>query len=279
MAVHIITDSASDARPTKQGDLSVVPMIVSFGEEQFEDGVTLSHDDFYKRLAESKELPVTSQVTPFRFYQAIEPHRSAKEEVIVITMSGKLSGTYQNAVTAAAGDPKVFVVDSENVTIGERVLVNYALYLAREGKEGAAIVRELEDVKKRTHLVATLDTLEYLRKGGRISKTAAFAGGLLNIKPVVETRDGEVVVTAKARGNKQGNQIMMEKIKALGVDHTKPFLLGYTGLEDTLLRKFMADASDIWAIRPKEPPITSVGATIGTHNGPGAIAAAWVSPK
>jgi len=280
MSIHIITDSASDIVGVDREDLTVLPMTITFGETAYRDGVDLSHSAFYEKLVESDVLPVTSQITPFAFQEAIAQCRDKGEEVIVITMSGKLSGTYQSAVAAAAEfGGGVWVVDSGNVTVGEHILVEQALRRKDAGVDAGTIAAELEELKKRVHLVALLDTLEYLKKGGRVSSAVAFAGGLLQIKPVVEVRDGEVVILGKARGSKQGNNLIAQAVEKWGVDFSKPFFLGYTGLSDALARKYAEDNAKLWKDKTGQLPLGSVGGTIGTHAGPGAVAVAWVAPE
>lgn len=279
MSIRIITDSASDIVDIKRDDLTVIPMIITFGEEQYQDGVTLSHEEFYEKLIESDTLPTTSQIPPFTFQEAVKKAVEQGEKVIIITMSGKLSGTWQSAMMAAEEYPdSVYVVDSENVTVGERILVEYALRLNDYGLSAKDIVYELERIKKKICLVALLDTLEYLKKGGRVSKTVAFAGEMLSIKPVVAVEGGEVVVIGKARGSKKANNFIIEKIQASGgIDFSKPYFLGYTGLSDGLIRKYAEDNISLWKEHVKELSIETVGGTIGTHAGPGAIAVAWVA--
>ncbi len=277
MGIRIITDSASDMIEETIDNFEFIPLTVTFGEEEYQDGINLSHKEFYEKLVESDELPHTSQATPFVFEEAYERAVADGNEVLVITMSAKLSGTWQSALTAADSfEGKVFVVDSENVTVGEHALVDYAIRLRAEGKSAAEIAAELETAKKRIRLVALLDTLEYLKKGGRISKAAAFAGGLLSIKPVVAVEGGEVVVLGKARGSKQGNNLLCEEIKkAGGIDFSMPHFLGYTGLSDALLQKYVRDSEALWKEELSELRITTVGGAIGTHVGPGAIAVAF----
>ncbi len=278
MSIHIITDSASDVIYAGENHLTVLPMTITFGETEYQDGVTLSHREFYEKLIESDKLPVTSQIPPFRFEEAIKAAAAGGDSVIVITMSGKLSGTYQSAVLAAENFPgSVFVVDSENVTVGEHILVDYALRMINEGKTTVEIVEELNRVKKRIHLVALLDTLEYLKKGGRISSAVAFAGSILSIKPVIEIKDGEVAILGKARGSKQANNLIAEQIREAEIDFTKPYFLGYTGLSTDLIQKYAEDNAPLWREHTDSLPIQSVGGTIGTHAGPGAIAVAWVA--
>lgn len=276
MSIQIITDSASDITDHIREDITVLPMTITFGDTEYQDGVNLSHHEFYERLIESGELPTTSQIPPYDFETAIQKALAEEKEVIIITMSSKLSGTWQSACIAASEYPqKVFVVDSENVTVGERALVEYAVRLKDEGMDAPSIVAKLEKEKKNIHLIALLDTLEYLKKGGRVSKAAAFAGGVLSIKPVVAIEDGEVNILGKARGSKQGNNFLVQKIKESGVDFDKPYFLGYTGLNDALLQKYIEDSKELWQNHIQSLPVSTVGGTIGTHAGPGAIAVAF----
>ena len=179
--ITIITDSASDISQNNNKGVTVLPMTITFGEENYEDGVSLTPDSFYMKLIESSALPKTSQVSPYAFGQAYENALKSADYVIVITLSSKLSGTYQSACIAADDyDGRVFVIDSENVTVGEQILIDYALSLIDKGIEVNTIVSQLNTIKKRIRLVALLDTLEYLKKGGRISSGAAFLGNVLS---------------------------------------------------------------------------------------------------
>lgn len=194
-----------------------------------------------------------------------------------MTLSGKLSGTYQSAVIAAEGyKGKVFVVDSENVSLGERILILRGLELLKEGLSAGEIAERLDEEKKEIRVLALLDTLEYLKKGGRISATVAFAGGLLSIKPVVAVENGEVALVGKARGSKNGHNLLRELVeKCGGVNFEKPCYLAYSGLSDELIRKYAEDSADLWEKYSDNLPISTVGSAIGTHVGPGAIAVAF----
>ncbi len=275
--IRIITDSASDITGATNPLLTVLPMRINFGDEEYLDGVTISHHEFYEKLVESDTLPVTSLISPAVFEEAFDKAVCDGEKVIVITISGRLSGTYQSAVLATAQfEGNVFVVDSQNAAIGEQILVNYALELAENGMPVKELVQTLNDARKHIHILALLDTLEYLKKGGRISKTVAFVGGALSIKPVVTVTDGEVALLGKARGSKNGNNFLIKEIEKInGVDFDRPFCLGYTGLSDALLQKYIEDSKALWAEYTDTLPICSIGATIGTHVGPNAIAVAF----
>lgn len=277
MNIQIITDSSSDITKVTRSDLTVLPMKITFDEEEYLDGVNLSHEEFYEKLVECDTLPTTSQIPPYEFEEAIRKVTASGDTAIIITLSGKLSGTYQSACIAAREfEGKAFVVDSENATVGERALVEYALQLKDAGMAPQAIVEKLEEDKKKIRLIALLDTLEYLKKGGRISKTVAFAGNVLSIKPVVGVVDGEVVMLGKARGSKQGNNLLAQHIKTSGgIDFQKPYFLGYTGLSDTLMQKYIIDSQALWREHVESLPVATVGGTIGTHVGPGGIAVAF----
>lgn len=276
MNIQIITDSASDIIDRSREDVTVLPMTITFGDTEYQDSVNLTHQEFYERLIENGELPTTSQIPPYDFETAIKSAIKKGNAVLIITMSSKLSGTWQSAcIAASAFEQDVYVVDSENVTVGERALVEYALRLKDQGMDAPAIVEKLEQEKKNIRLIALLDTLEYLKKGGRVSKAVAFAGGILSIKPVVAVADGEVIILGKARGSKQGNNFLVQKIKESGIDFEKPYFLGYTGLNDTLLQKYIEDSKELWQDHTQNLPVSTVGGTIGTHAGPGAIAVAY----
>ena len=277
--IRIITDSASDVVGNKREDLRVLPVSITFGEEEFQDGINLTHQMFYEKLIECDELPVTSQVPPFAFEKAFREAMETGNQVIAITLSSKLSGTWQSACIAAEGfGGKVRVVDSENASIGQHALVEYALRLKDAGLGIEEIVERLEADKKRIRLIALLDTLEYLKKGGRISKAAAMAGSLLSIKPVIAIQRGEVAILGKARGSKQGNNLLAEQIRQTGgIDFGKPFVLGYTGLSDAMLSKYIKYHESFWKSSVDALETSSVGGTIGTHIGPGAIGVAFFS--
>lgn len=288
MAVRIITDSASDITrediaAAGNPALTVLPLSISFGNTTYEDGVNLSHQRFYELLVEGDDLPMTGQVNPYAFEQAIGEARAAGDEVIAITLSGKLSGTNASANTAAASfDSGVYVVDSKNVTVGERVLVDYALRLVGEGLSAVDIATALEQAREDIYVVGLLDTLEYLRRGGRIPASAAALGKLLSIKPVITIEDGAVELLGKARGSKNGRNLLTQQVEtAGGIDFAMPIALGYAGLDDALLRKYIEDSRHIWEdhIALEDLPVHSVGATIGTHVGPGAIALAFFKQR
>jgi len=275
MPVRIITDSTVDIADKYSNLFTVVPLTVTFGEKDYIDGVTINKQEFYQKLVSSPELPKTSQATPAAFADVFRDLQEKGDEAIVITVSSRLSGTYQSACIAAEDFPNVRVVDSKNVSIASGVLAEYALRCAEEGMGLDELANHLSKKRDEVGLVAMVDTLEYLKKGGRISGAAALAGGVLGIKPVVTTRDGELAVLGKARGSKKANNLLIEQIRKNGVDFSMPLLLGYTGLSDDMLRQYIQDSQCLWKGHVTDLDCVQLGSVIGTHAGPGAVAVAY----
>jgi DegV family protein with EDD domain len=276
MKTRIIVDSTSDLLPQLRERVHVVPLTVYFGDQEYIDGVTIDRKSFYEKLVETDVLPTTSQATPAVFAREFEAAKEAGEAAVVITLSSTLSGTYQSAMIAAEDYENIYVVDSGSAAIGGGILVEMALRCQDAGMTAQEIVAKLEAEKEKIVVVALVDTLDYLKMGGRVSKTVALAGTLLNIKPVLALLGGEIKMLGKARGSRQGNNLLVQEIeKAGGVDFTKPVLLGYTGLSDSLLRKYIEDSKHIWEAGLEEVRYTTIGSVIGTHAGPGAVAVAF----
>lgn len=274
--VQIIVDSTVDLPERYRKAVSVIPLTVNFGGEEFVDGVTLTKEDFYRRLLGSPVLPTTSQATPTAFQGIFEKITAAGDSAVVITLAEKLSGTYQSACIAAEDYPNIFVVDSLSTTTGAGILAEYALDLARNGMPAQDLARRLTEKRNDICLIALLDTLEYLKRGGRISKAVALAGGLLSIKPVITISNGEISLIGKARGSKQGNNLLVEKIRCCGgIDFNLPILLGYTGLSDELLQTYIRDSKALWESGTDALDVVQVCSVIGTHAGPGAIVASF----
>lgn len=279
MAVRLISDSACDISQSeaKELNITILPMKTIIDGVEYLDGVTISSQEFYDKLETCKELPTTSQISPSEFEDAFQSAVENGDEVVAITISGKLSGTSQSAVIAAAdfaGD--VWVVDSESVTIGQRILILHAVRLRDAGLGGREIAEQLNRIKSRVCLLARVDTLEYLVRGGRLSKTAGFAGTILNIKPVLSVEDGEVKVLGKARGSKQSNNMLTDFIQQKGgVDFSLPVMLAYSGTDDALIKGYIDNSHVLWEGQLDSLPVTMIGSTISTHAGPGAIAVAF----
>ena len=276
MSVQIIVDSTVDMPERMKDRFRIVPLTVHFGAEEFIDGVTIDKHRFYERLVESDELPTTSQASPAAFDAIFSDVASVGDSAVVVTLASKFSGTYQSACIAAAEYDNIYVVDSKSAAIGSGILAEYALECADKGMDAKTIAETLEKKRDEICLIALLDTLEYLKKGGRISKTVAFAGGLLNIKPVITVVDGEIQVIGKARGSKQGNNLLVQKIhESGGIDFDEPIILGYSGLSDSYIKKYVEDSRDIWQDKADSLDYTLICSVIGTHTGPGVVAVAF----
>lgn len=276
MKTRIIVDSTADLMPEYKSRVGVVPLTVRFGDEEYIDGVTIDHETFYKRLVESDVLPTTSQATPAAFAKEYDKVKEAGDEAVVITVSSKLSGTYQSAMIAAQDYESIYVVDSGTGAVGGGILTELAFELLDSGMSAKEIAQKLEEEKQKIVIVALVDTLKYLHKGGRISKTVAFAGAVLNIKPVLSVIGGDIKLLGKARGSKQGNNQLVQEIEKVGgVDFTKPVLLGYTGVSDELLLRYIEDSKHLWEDGLETVRYTTISTVIGTHAGPGAVVVAF----
>lgn len=283
MQVNIITDSASDLRQdeAKQRGITVLPMMIRIDGDTFLDGVTIDHDTFYRRLADCTALPSTSQVTPHAFSEQLQRACGDGAETVIVTISGELSGTAQSAAVAARDfDGRAYVVDSRNACVGERILVEYAVMLRNAGLGAEEIAAQLESAKGRIRLFAAVDTLEYVVKGGRLSKAAGLAGALFNIRPVVGIVDGALKVLGKAVGARKTDQLMTQMIRACGeIDRSMPCCFGYSGLDDKKLQAYLESSRTLWQLEPQQEPVCVIGSTVGTYSGPGTVAVAFFVPE
>ena len=279
MAVKIIVDSASDITPAEAKELGLFhcPLKVLFGDTEYADSIDLTHKEFYEKLASNEAFPTTSQVSPAEFEDTYKEVVDAGDTAVVITISSKFSGTCQSALIAADDyEGKIFVVDSENAALGERILALRGLEYVKEGFTAAQIAEKLNEDKKSIRLFARLDTLEYLKKGGRISAAAAVAGSVLSIKPIISVVDGKVESIGKARGIKQANKLLREFVdNTNGINTEVPFTFAFSGDERETVEQFAQAHADMWDGEGKEAPMCSIGCVIGTHVGPGVVAVAY----
>lgn len=279
MGVQIITDSSSDVpqERAKEWGITVIPLKIRFGEEEFEDGVTLSNREFYEKLVETDEIPKSSQIPPFEYESRFREAVDAGDEVVCLCLSSGVSGSFQSAQIAAEEfEGSVHVVDSRQFCIALYLLVQRAVQERDAGKNAAEIVEIIEKEREQVHLISLFNTLEYLKLGGRISGAAYVAGSMLSIKPVISIEDGLVKILGKARGSKNGNNMLKEYVKECGgINFDKPLCLAYTGFSDETLQKYIADSRELYEGHEDQLPIVKVGATIGTYAGPGAIALAF----
>jgi len=282
--IKILIDSASDIceEEAKNKGITMIPLEVRFGEDVYLDGVNLMPQEFLDKLTESTELPKTSQINEYRWTEQFEKLIANGDQVVAITISSKLSGTFNSAKAAAKKFPgQVFVVDSLTAATGERILCDYALRLIGEGKTAEQVATELDSIKHKVQVIAIVDTLKYLRKGGRISTLTAFAGELLSIKPVISVIGGEVKMAGKAMGSKKSNNLLMQLVqKCGGIDFEMPYGLVFSGYRDEYLRKYLEDSASLWQEHVqdmKDIPVYPYGSTIGTHVGPNALGVAFFS--
>jgi len=275
MSIRIIIDSTTDIPEQVLHQVEVVPLTVSFGDEEYLDGIDLSRNDFYRKLEAGQILPKTSQPSPEAFAEVFQRIHEAGDEGVFISVASALSGTCQSAIIAAADYPEISVVDSRNVAVGTGILAEYALLLISRGITREELTQKLEKKREDICLVAMLDTLEYLKRGGRISKTAALAGGILNIKPVITVKEGEILILGKARGATKANNLLVELAEKNGVDYSLPILLGYAGTSDELLQNYIHDSRKLWEGHVENLEYVQICSVVGTHTGPGAVAAAF----
>lgn len=270
MAVRLIIDAGCDLNITQAKELGVtlIPMTVRFGDEEYRSGVDISNEEFYNKLATAKELPTTSQPTPFDFEEAYQQVKDAGDEAVVLCISSALSGTYQSATIAAAGfEDRIHVVDTRAVSSAERILLEYALSLRNHGATASEIAAKLEEKKSDVCVFGAVDTLEYLIKGGRLSKAAGAVGSMLGIRPILHLAEGALEVAGKARGPKAAITMTHNFINELGIDFSMPMGLGYTGNDSSVVDPFLEAPG--CQLEKENVPIYHVGSTVGTHAGPG----------
>lgn len=278
MAIKIIVDSASDItqNEAKEMEITVVPIEITFGEQVYFDGVDLLTEEFYNKLKTSKILPTTSQINPYRWEEVFKEATKNGDEVVAVILSSKLSGTYESACEAAKNVGNVYVVDSLSATVGERMLCEYALELIKNGKSAKEIKEELDAIKNRICIKAIVDTLEYLKKGGRISAATAIIGGMLNVKPLIAVIGGEVKSVSKAIGLKKAFRNLTGLIKEEGeIDYDLPCSLIWSGSDKLIMNKYKEEQAQVFEKKTKEIPEHIIGSTIGVHVGPGAVGFAF----
>lgn len=282
MGIRIITDSPSDIsiEEAKQLNIEIVPLKINIEDKSFREGIDITVEEFYEKLKASDVLPTTSQPSPEDYLTLFEEAKEAGDDVVVITLASKLSGTYQSANLAKniVKYPNIYIVDSAQATLGEMVIVKYAVKLRDEGKTAEEIAAIVNEEKSKVILVALIDTLDYLQKGGRLSKGVAIAGSLLNIKPIITVKDGEISLISKARGMKSGIKSLLSSIDDFeDFNPDVPVSFGYTGRANDYLEQAEAIKEQIVEKYNLEHVATNrIGSVIGTHAGPGAYGFAFL---
>lgn len=277
--VRIITDSAADLEPREYACLNVtcIPLRVAFGDKEYLENVDLSKEKFYELLLRSEEFPKTSQASPAVLEELFADAKKNGDEVIYITLSSALSGTYQTAcmICEDAEYDGAYVFDSRNATGGQRMIVEYACRLRDQGLNAAQIVEGLASIRDRVELYACVNTLEYLHKGGRISHAVYTLGSLAQIKPIISVNEeGRVMLPAKVMGMRKGMDYLCKRLAARKPDDDHPVYVMYTNnrsVAETLAQRMAANG---WEI--PDGRIIQVGAAIGAHVGPDACGIVYI---
>ena len=273
--IQIITDSTSGFSSKQAESLGIVtiPLTVHFGEEQFRDGIDLTPEAFYEKLTSAKVLPHTSQINPYDFTKQFQKYLEQGDEIVGIFLSSKLSGTYQSAVIAREEleSNRIFLVDSQSVTFAQAILVEIAVDLRNKGKSAAQIQEILTGLSGRLRLIAMVDTLKYLKMGGRISASTAVIGNMLGINPMICIENGVLDSIGKVRGKKAAFRFIKEYMEKHPIDPAYPAAFGHSACPERMEELIS------YLNLPSSHLITGdIGAVIGTHAGPGAVGSAYI---
>lgn len=272
--VKIVTDSTADLPPelAKELGISVVPIYVRFGNETYRDIIEISHDELYSRLANDSTHPSTSQPPPSDFAEVYRQLSQEADEIVSIHVSSKLSGTYQSALNAANTfkESHVQVVDSMAVSMGLGLTVITAARLAQAGHNISTIMEEVKQAVSQTKMMGLLDSLKYLARGGRVGKAKSLLGGILNVKPLLFLKDGEIHPSGLARTRGKGLERFVDNIKgALGVQEAA-IVYSTSHEEAHSLKERIGSFFDKSRIH-----ISQLGPALGAHGGPGTLLMAF----
>ena len=281
MTIRLVTDSTADI-PRDQAQaagITVVPLTVFFGDEAYLDGVELDNASFYRKLHASKELPRTSQPSPAAFQEAYT-HLidEGADTILSVHLSSKLSGTYNSACTARDTLPgtvkkiSIEIIDSQNISIAMSRSILRAAQEARKGLSLPEIKAHILDELARTRILAVLDTLEYVKRGGRIGGARAFLGNMLSVKPIISLKDGEVIPVEQPRTRNKAYARVAELVREMGKIEHVSIAESSEGFAEQL-------AQYIKTVYTSDLPVYKLGATLGTHTGPGTAAIAVVITK
>lgn len=276
--VRIITDSTSDLSGKRQKELGVevLPLTVVFGEEKYKDGTELKSAEFFKKLEKAERLPTTVQLSPLELEDAFARHVKNGDDVVGIFISSYMSGTYQSAAIARenAGPERIFVVDSYTTTFPLGMLVEQAAKMRDKGMGAAEIAENVKKLSGRLRLFAAVDTLKYLKMGGRLSGAAAFVGGLLGITPIISIVDGRVIAIGKTRGRRAAMEYILNEMNKTPRDLELPIAFAHSNAP-ALAAEFMEFMESSAGIDAKNSYVTEIGCIVGTHVGPGAVGVAY----
>ena len=277
--IRILVDSSSDysVSEIQEKKMDFIPIHITIGEKTYADGYELDRDKFYELLQSTGEFPKTSQPSPQAFLDVFEDAKEKGDDLICILLSSKLSGTFQSAVLARsmAKYDRIHLIDSRSAACAIKFMADHACALRDQGASAKEIVQSVEALKSRVKILAALDTLEYLGRGGRISKTAAAIGDLAKVKPIITLScEGSVEILGKCLGKNKAISALLKQIEAHGIDPAFPACPLYscgtdncTAFEKRLAKEGYAPGERL-----------QIGSTIGTHIGPGAFGLVFVAP-
>ncbi|HEU5380584.1 MAG TPA: DegV family protein [Ktedonobacteraceae bacterium] len=280
MVVRILTDSTADL-PTEVAQelgITVVPLKVFFGDEAYLDGIELDNAGFYQKLAASKDLPSTSQPAPADFQEAfLRLIEEGADAILAVNVSSRLSGTYQSACTArdaleSTRTIPIEILDSHSISVGMNYAIQNAARMAQAGKSLEELKAYVEDVLARSSILAVLDTLEYVRRGGRIGGASAMLGNMLSFKPIISLKDGEVVPVERPRTRGKAYARVAQMLTEMGK-------LEYVAIAESNAEVGQQLREALKDVYTGELPIYRLGAVLGTHTGPGTAAIAVVTAR
>lgn len=279
--IQIITDSMIDVPKNivEKHNIIVMPLTIIFGDKEYRDGVDLTNAQFYEKLSQTEELPKTSQISPNTFMQVFEKALGEGKEVLCINGSSRASGTHQSAIIAknSLESDKIQVFDTMGLSFGGGMFVYEAAEMAEDGKSLGEIMDRLNKIKLKVDHIFTVDTLEYLKKGGRLNPMKATIATMLNIKPILTVAEGLVEPLDKVRGSKKVVGKMIELAKQRGNNFENKVV----GISHAICPEALAVLKEqvLKELNPKEVVVTEIGCTIGTHAGPGTLAIFYITEE
>jgi DegV family protein with EDD domain len=275
--IKIVTDSTAYLPKDiiRQHDIRVVPLYVHFGNEAFREGVDISDEEFYARLKEAPELPTTSQPSAGEFHEVFKELAGAGHEILVLTISSKISGTWNSAMAAKEmlPDAAISVFDSLSTSVGLQLMVEAAIEAVAAGTSRQAVVSQLEEIRAKMYLIFVVDTLEYLAKGGRIGNARALLGTVLKVKPILSLQDGVIEPVEQVRSKRKAVARMIDLTEEhLGQFCSEAKVAVLNALVEEEAEALGRDLKERWTCA--RPAVSNLGPVIGTHTGPGVIGVA-----
>ena len=276
--IRILIDSSADysAQEAKEYNLELVPINITLNGKNYLDGIDITKDEFYELLTSTEEFPKTAQPSPQDYVDIFEDAKEKGDSIVYLSLSSALSGTFQSATLAKSmvEYDEIYLVDTLSATRAIRIMAEYACKLREEGDDAATIATKLDEFKSRVIIYSALDTLEYLSKGGRLSKTAAAVGELANLKPIINvTKEGTMAVPAKALGRNKAISTLVKMVTEHEIDTTFPIYSLYAVGEENTEKLEQKLAKEGIRVTKR----LQVGSTIGCHIGPGAYGVIFVT--